>query len=98
MIIIEGTVRIPEGGLEAARPAMEAMIQASRAEGGCHAYSYSVDLLDATRIWINERWESRDALQSHARSAHMGKWRSAAGEIGITDRSLRLYEADPQDL
>ena len=98
MIIIEGTVHIPEGGLEVARPAMEAMIHASRAEDGCHEYSYSVDLLDPTRIWINERWESRAALGEHAKSAHMGDWRIAAAEIGVTERSLRLYEAHPEDL
>ncbi len=98
MIVIEGTVRIPEGSLADARPAMEAMIAASRAEDGCHEYAYSVDLLDPTLVWINERWESRAALAAHARSAHMGEWRSAAGEIGVSDRSLRLYEADPEDL
>jgi quinol monooxygenase YgiN len=77
---------------------MEAMIAASRAEDGCHEYAYSVDLLDPTLIWINERWESRDALQAHAQSKHMGEWRVAAAEIGLTDRSLRLYEATPEPL
>jgi quinol monooxygenase YgiN len=98
MIVIEGTVRIPEGGLDAARPAMEAMTHASRAEDGCHEYSFSVDLLDSTRIWINERWESRAALETHARSQHMGEWRSAAAAIGLTERSLRLYEAESENL
>ena len=98
MIVIEGTVRIPEGALEAARPAMEAMVIASRAEEGCHEYSYSVDLLDPSRIWINERWESREALAAHGRSQHMKTWRSAMVEIGVSDRSLRLYEAEPEPL
>ena len=98
MIVIEGTVRIPGGRLESARPAMEAMIAASRAEGGCHEYAYSVDLLDSTLIRINERWESRAALQDHFRSAHMAEWELAATTIGVTDHSLRLYDAEAEVL
>ena len=98
MIVIEGTIRFSDGGLDAARPAMEAMIHATRAEAGCHEYSFSIDFLDPTRIWVNERWESRAALQAHAGSAHMTEWRIAATEIGLTERSLRLYEAEPEEL
>jgi quinol monooxygenase YgiN len=98
MIVIEGTVRIPDGRLESARPAMEAMIAASRAEAGCHEYAYSVDLLDGTLIRINERWETRAALDDHVGSAHMAEWRSAASKIGVTDHSLRLYDADAEAL
>lgn len=98
MIIIEGTVRIPEGGLESARPHMEAMIAASRAESGCIHYSYSVDVLDPTVVHISERWENREALREHFETNHMATWREANSVIGITDRSLRLYEAQPEDL
>lgn len=98
MIVIEGTIRFSEGGLDIARPAMETMIHATRAEDGCHEYSFSVDLLDPTRIWVNERWETRAALEAHARSAHMAEWRDTAIEIGVTERSLRLYEAEPEEL
>lgn len=98
MIVIEGTVRIPEGSLESARPAMEAMIAASREEVGCHEYAYAIDLLDSSLIRISERWESRAALRDHAHSAHMAEWRSAAAKIGVTDRSLRLYEAEAEAL
>lgn len=96
MIVIEGTIRFGEGGLDAARPAMEAMIAATRAEAGCHEYSFSIDLLDPTRIWVNERWESRAALQAHGISPHMAEWRKTVGAIGLTERSLRLYEAEPE--
>ncbi len=98
MVIIEGTVRIPEGKLETARPAMESMIAASRAEAGCIQYAFAVDLVDPTLIRISERWESREALRAHAESPHMVRWQRSAAEIGVTDRSLRLYEAAPEDL
>lgn len=98
MIVIEGTVRMPEGGLVEARPAMEAMVAASRAENGCHEYAFSVDLIEPTLIRVNERWESRAALTAHARSAHMAEWLGVAAAIGVSERSLRLYEADAEDL
>jgi quinol monooxygenase YgiN len=67
MIVIEGTVRVPPKNLEAARPATEQMIGASRAGAGCIDYAYSVDVL-------------------------------CPGLMRITDRALRLYEADPEPI
>ena len=62
MIVIEGTVRLPPDRIETARPAMEAMIRASRAEAGCLDYAYSLDLMDPGLVRVTERWESREAL------------------------------------
>lgn len=98
MIVIEGTVRIPPANLDKARAVMEQMIRASRAEAGCIDYAYSVDVLDAGLIRVAERWESRDALAAHFKTAHMATWRSFFPELAITDRSLRLYEADPEPI
>lgn len=96
MIVIEGTVRMPPANLEAARSVMEQMIRASRAENGCIDYAYSLDVLDPGLVRVTERWESREALAEHFRTAHMATWRSFFPQLGITDRSLRLYEADPE--
>lgn len=98
MIVIEGTVRIPPANLDKAHAVMEQMIRASRAEAGCLDYAYSVDVLDPGLIRVNERWESRDALAAHFKTAHMATWRAFFPELGITDRSLRLYEADPETI
>jgi len=98
MILIEGTVRLPPGNIVAARPAMEQMIRASRAEAGCLEYAYSIDLMDPGLIRVTERWESRAALDAHFKSAHMATWRSFFSILGVTDRSLRLYEAEPESI
>ncbi len=94
MIIVEGTFRIRDVGR--ARAAMTAMIEASRAEPGCIDYSYAVDLLDPTLIRVSERWTSRAALEAHLASDHIAAWRALWPEIGASDRSLRLYEAEPE--
>lgn len=94
MIIVEGSIRVAD--LNLARPHMEAMIRASRAEVGCIDYAYAVDLLDPGLIRVSERWESREALALHLKSAHIAVWRAAWPAIGVTDRSLRFYEAEPE--
>ena len=98
MVIIEGTFRVPD--LAAARAQMEAMVEASRVEGGCISYAFSSDLIDPNLIHVAERWESREHLSVHAATDHMATWRAKAQELGLTDRSLRIYdyEGEPQAL
>lgn len=96
MIVIEGSIRVAD--IERARPHMLAMIAASRAEAGCIDYAYAVDLADPTLVRISERWETRAALAAHAASAHIKAWRAAWSEIGVSERSLRLYEAAPEPI
>lgn len=94
MIVVEGTIRVRD--LAGAKPHMQAMIQASRAESGCIDYAYAEDLMDPGLIRVSERWESREALMRHLESEHIARWRACWPRIGITERSLRLYEATPE--
>ena len=77
MLLIIGTIRLPAGKLEEARPAMERMISGSRAEDGCLEYSYARDVLDAGLIRVTEVWRDRAALDAHFRSPHIAAWRSS---------------------
>ena len=95
MIVVEGTIRVRD--LEIARPLMKAMVHASRAEDGCIDYSYAVDLLEPSIIRVSERWTDRVALDRHLKTEHIATWRASWHKIGISDRSLRIYEADPED-
>lgn len=94
MVIIEGTIRVDD--IEKARPYMEKMIQASRAEEGCIDYSYAVDITDPTLIRVTERWENRNTLAEHLNSKHLAEWRTCWSKTGVHDRSLRMYEADAE--
>ncbi len=91
-VVIAGTIRIAADRLAAARPAMQAMIEASRAEPGCMAYAYAEDVIEPGLIHVSERWESREALTAHFASPHIARWRTQWGELGIGDRDLTLYE------
>ncbi|PBC04488.1 putative quinol monooxygenase [Mesorhizobium sp. WSM3860] len=93
MILIIGTIRLPADKLEQAKPAMERMISASRAEAGCLEYSYAQDVLDPGLIHVSEAWRDRAALDAHFKSTHIAEWRANWAELGIGDRKLTLYEA-----
>ncbi|MBZ9848704.1 antibiotic biosynthesis monooxygenase [Mesorhizobium sp. CA14] len=94
MLLIIGTVRLPPGKLEQAKPVMQRMILASRAEPGCLGYSYAQDVLDAGLIHVSEAWSDRGALEAHFKSAHIAEWRASWAELGIGDRKLSLFETD----
>lgn len=94
MIVVEGSIRVRD--IEAARPAMEAMIAASRAEAGCIDYAYALDLSEPGLVRVIERWETRAHLAAHAASDHIRAWRALWPLIGVSDRSLRLYEAEAE--
>lgn len=97
MLLITGTIRLPPARLPDARPAMRAMIEASRAEPGCLAYSYAEDVLEPGLIRVNELWASRAELEAHFRSPHIGKWRAAWTALEIGERNLQRYEVGPPE-
>jgi quinol monooxygenase YgiN len=92
MLLIVGTIRLPADLLDAARPSMALMVEASRAEAGCLEYSYAEDILDRGLIHVKERWRDRVALEEHFKSAHLAAWRNNWPSLGIGERNLCLYE------
>jgi quinol monooxygenase YgiN len=98
VLLIVGTVRLPPERLHDARPAMRAMVEASRAEDGCLEYSYAEDALDPGLIRVTELWRDQAALDRHFRSAHIAAWRAAWPALGLRDRDLRKYEVGEAQL
>lgn len=94
MIVLNGTVRMPEGALAALQAAAARMVAATLQEPGCIRYAFAQDLLDRTLIHITEAWQDQAALDAHFATAHMVDWRAALAEIGMTERKLRLYQTD----
>ena len=94
MLLIVGTVRLPAATLSIARPAMQAMIEGSRAEPGCIDYSYAEDVLDPGLIHVMELWRDQASLDRHFASAHIKTWRASWPDLGIHDRSLVIYDVD----
>jgi quinol monooxygenase YgiN len=94
MVIVMGTVKLAPDRVEAAKPAMQRMVEASRGEAGCIAYAYAQDVLDPETIHVAEKWRDRAALTEHFATPHMAEWRGVMGDLGLTGRDLRVFEAD----
>ncbi len=92
MIILAGTVRIPLEKIAAARPHLEAMVRASRAELGCRAYSFAFDVFEPGLVRIFEVFDDAHARQAHSVSPHMQAWRESWPELGVGERDMVLYE------
>jgi quinol monooxygenase YgiN len=93
MIIVAGTIRIPEDRLEELLPVARSTLEATRREAGCNVYSFAVDLADTGLIRIYEEWETREHLDAHGKQEHMVPWRAKLAEIGASGRNLKIYEA-----
>ena len=91
-LVIAGTIRVPADRLEAFRPHMLAMLEASRAEDGCLEYSYAGDVAEPGLIRVFEAWRDQAALDAHFQTAHLAAWRAAWPEFGVSDRRLIAYE------
>ncbi|WP_375269823.1 putative quinol monooxygenase [Phenylobacterium sp.] len=91
-LIIAGTVRVPPENLEAFRPHMQAMLEASRAEDGCVEYAYAEDVAEPGLIRVFEVWRDQTAIDAHFQASHMAAWRAAWPQFGVSDRRLFAYE------
>ncbi|WIW87323.1 putative quinol monooxygenase [Sphingobium sp. V4] len=92
MLLIVGTVRLPAQNMEAARPIMKRMADASRAEEGCIEYGYAEDVFEPGLIHVKEMWVDQTALDRHFAASHLNEWRAAWPSLGIGDRNLRVYD------
>lgn len=95
MIAVIGSFRIPPERLAQARPAMERVMLATRAEAGCVAYSYAEDVLDRGLIRVSEMWETRADLTRHFAAAHMMQWQQDRAALGLSEREISAYEVGP---
>ncbi|WP_225204760.1 putative quinol monooxygenase [Novosphingobium huizhouense] len=94
MIIVLGTVRVPVENIAAILPAMERVVEATRAEDGCIAYAYAQDMLEPGLIHIAEKWRDRAALSAHFATPHMAAWAAERADLGLHDRQIRCFETD----
>ncbi len=93
MIIVAGTVRIPEDKFDSIQDVARATMKATRKEAGCIVYSYARDLQDRGLLRIYEEWDSRAHLDAHSKQPHMAPWRDKLAEVGAHGRDLKVYEA-----
>jgi quinol monooxygenase YgiN len=93
MIIVTGEVRFGDGEIARLKDAFAANIAATRAEGGCEAYAYAVDLGDPNLLHVSERWCGQAAVDAHMAAPHMRPLMQALGGARIESMRIDAYEA-----
>lgn len=89
-VIADITAR--EGNRPQLLEAMQTCILASRAESGCKSYELTTYVEDSNRFSFIERWESPEALQTHAASAHFLKLKAAIDEYSVDGAHLHVLK------
>ena len=92
MIVITAIVQSSAADIEAMRDAIAEMETASRAEDGCHDYTFLQEVNDPDVLRINERWESMEALQKHFATPHMAKFNEAISAHPPKSMDLQIHE------
>jgi quinol monooxygenase YgiN len=93
MIIVKGEVRFGDGEIARLTPAFAENIAATRAEPGCAAYAYAVDLTDPNLLHVTEEWSNADAVDAHMQAPHMGPLMAALGAAKIESIRIDAYDA-----
>lgn len=65
MLIIAGVFEVDAAERDAFIAERAEMMRSSRAEPGCIAYTFSADPIEPGRVYLYERWESKEALAAH---------------------------------
>ena len=99
MIVMLAKVESSVEAIESIRGALVEMEKASRAEDGCHDYTFSQEIGDPARIRIVELWESIDALRAHFATPHMAKFRQVLADSPPRSMEVKLHElGDPLEM
>jgi len=94
MIVVNAVIETTQADIEAMRSALADMETASRAEEGCHDYTFSVELNDPTRLRITERWETLEALQAHFQTPHMAVFQTALAANPPLNLDVKFLDAN----
>ena len=97
MIIIAGTVDLDPQQRAAALAAGRVHMEATRREEGCLDYVWSADPLVPGRVYVFERWESRDALAAHFGGPHYAAMLATMSAHDIRAVEVLKYRADRRE-
>jgi quinol monooxygenase YgiN len=91
-IIVTGTVDLDPARRDDAIAAMLEVMEATRAEAGNEAYTFSADLTDPGRLHIVEQWASDEAMQAHLRTPHLAAFMEKMAGVGVKATTLTAWE------
>jgi quinol monooxygenase YgiN len=83
MVIVSAKILTAPGRRDEFIKAAQECIAATRKEAGCLQYELYASTEDPDRLMYFEQWTSREALDTHIKSAHMVKFAQEKKERGL---------------
>ena len=93
MVVVMGSARFDDGEIDRLMPDLVAQMAATQAEPGCTHYSFARDVLDPDLLLIAERWRDAEALDAHARSAHVKAFGATLRSARMQSIAVKAYDA-----
>ena len=90
MIYVVATTQLKPEHKDAYVAGARDCIAATRKEAGCIFYDGHLSVSDPNQFVFVERWESRDALNAHARSDHMKVWRKLSADFKASPTVIEI--------
>jgi quinol monooxygenase YgiN len=94
MIVVMGTLKLADQGVERLLSAIAAMVPATRAEPGCDHYALAADLDDPDLLHVSERWVDQASLGLHLVTDHVIDFQMAMRRTRILKASVSIYYPD----
>ncbi len=92
MLVIAGTFKMDPSDRDAFLDAARAVMAETLKEEGCHAYSFTPDILDPGLVRLFEKWDSEANLGPHMKSDHIRAFGRATKELKVSERKITVYE------
>ena len=91
-IIVTGTIDLDPAKRDDAIAAALEVMEATRAEEGSVAYTFSTDLSDPGRLHLVEEWASAAAMDAHMQTPHLAAFMGKMAECGVRAANLTKWE------
>lgn len=91
LLIVEVSVHVKPGAVEAFRAATLANARASVREPGIARFDFLQDREDPTRFVLLEVYRTAEAPAAHKATAHYAAWRDAVADLMAESRASRKF-------
>ncbi len=92
MIIIIGEMTVAAEQAAAMSELVQPLVEASRAEPGCLAYSFAQDVCEPGMFRISEEWADDDALTAHFGTDHFRSFQRNVRNAGVVATSVVRHD------
>ncbi len=91
IILVAGKVRVDPAKRDETLTSGAELMRRTREQRGCLDYVWSADPTDPARIYVFERWASRDDFAAHLAGEFYRQMRDHIGAAGLTEAEALKY-------